>query len=174
MTASQPASAVIVRQIHYDDLAPLVEMNNRAIPAVSELTVSSLRELVEEALACIVAELDGKPAGLLLCLKEGTTSYASPNYAWVSSKLPQFAYIDRIFVDEAARGLRIGEALYDALARLQETRGRPMVCEVNSRPPNPGSMRFHERLGFRPIGEMDHGDKAVVFLQRDHTDGQPS
>ena len=37
---------------------------------------------------------------------------------------------------------------------------------MNERPANPGSLRFHKRLGFEPVGTMDHGDKAVVFLAR--------
>ena len=41
-------------------------------------------------------------------------------------------------------------------------------CEVNIRPPNPGSHRFHKRLGFHQVGERhyDGGDKAVAYYVR--------
>jgi len=36
--------------------------------------------------------------------------------------------------------------------------GRTLVtCEVNLHPPNPGSLRFHEGLGFRALGEQETG-----------------
>ncbi|WP_417671964.1 GNAT family N-acetyltransferase [Roseibium sp.] len=175
MTAAETHSTAIVRPVQASDLSALVEMNNQSVPAVSPLTLAELKELVTSALACLVAEIDGTPAGLLLCLKEGTSSYKSPNYAWVSANRSTFAYIDRIFIADSARGQRAGEALYQALFELPETQGRPFVCEVNSRPANPGSMRFHKRLGFTEIGEMDHGDKAVVFLERAaNSTGSPS
>lgn len=103
--------------------------------------------------------------GFLLCLGEGL-AYESANYRWLSRQRNRFAYIDRICVDEAARGNRIGEKLYFGLFQSLAGTKRPFVCEVNKRPPNPGSLRFHERLGFAQIGEEDHGEKAVIFMER--------
>lgn len=171
MTAEETGPDTIIRKLADSDIAALVEMNNLAVPAVSELTECALRDLVAAALICLVAEHAGRPAGLLLCLKEGASAYKSPNYAWVSNALERFAYIDRIFVDEAVRGRNLGEALYGTLFASSEAHGRPFVCEVNSRPPNPGSLRFHKRLGFEEIGTLDHGDKAVVFLKRSASTG---
>lgn len=167
MSLETRALRPLIRSVRDEDVDQLVELNNRAVPAVSDLTPASLKELLDSALTCLVAELEGRPVGMLLCLQEGTSSYKSPNYAWVSANVPAFAYIDRIFVAEEARGQQIGEQLYKALFDHEKTAGRPFVCEVNSRPPNPGSMKFHKRLGFSEIGEMDHGDKAVVFLKRE-------
>jgi predicted GNAT superfamily acetyltransferase len=33
---------------------------------------------------------------------------------------------------------------------------------VNLRPPNPGSQRFHERLGYRPMGVRESADGAYA------------
>ena len=42
--------------------------------------------------------------------------------------------------------------------------------EVNERPPNPGSLRFHLSVGFDVIGrreyQTDDGDKIVVFMSK--------
>lgn len=156
---------VQVRPVGPADLPCLLRMNNTAVPAVNALTLSDLEGLVADALVCLVAVRDGQPAGFLLCLAEGT-SYDSRNYLWMSARYPRFVYTDRICVDAACRGLRIGETLYQHLFELPETDRRPFVCEVNERPPNPGSLRFHTRLGFTEVGRADRGDKAVVFLER--------
>jgi len=50
-----------------------------------------------------------------------------------------------------------------------------VTLEVNLRPPNPGSMRFHERLGYQRVGELEHEGKedyAVVLYQRPMEDGR--
>jgi len=167
MTSTADTSpSALVRPAQKADLPQLLEMNNAAVPAVNELTLSELSDLVAEALVCLVAELDGQPAGMLLCLTEGL-DYDSRNYAWLSEHVGRFAYTDRICVAETARGQRIGEALYEALGRVPDVGNRPFVCEVNTRPENPGSLRFHKRLGFAEIGSQDHGEKAVVYLKRD-------
>lgn len=159
-------TALTIRPFQPGDLSALLSLNNAAVPAVNELTAEELLDLVNTALVCLVADLDGTPSGLLLCLGDGA-DYDSRNYAWLSARLENFAYTDRIFVDEALRGRKAGEALYEALFRRLAGTGRSFVCEVNERPPNPGSLRFHNRLGFREIGKADHGDKAVVYLKRE-------
>ncbi|GAA0775092.1 hypothetical protein GCM10009077_11830 [Roseibium denhamense] len=123
-------------------------------------------DLVAAALVCLVAQHNGTPAGFLLCIGNGT-DYQSPNYVWLSQKLDAFAYTDRICVSEELRGQNIGDALYKALFAHLAGTGRSFVCEVNERPPNPGSLRFHKRLGFAEIGTADHGEKAVIYLKRD-------
>ncbi|TYC55759.1 GNAT family N-acetyltransferase [Rhodobacterales bacterium] len=165
MTAEQILDLKI-RPFHPGDLSTLLPLNNAAVPAVNELSAEELLDLVNSALICLVAEVDGTPSGLLLCLGDGA-NYDSRNYIWLSERLSNFAYTDRIFVDEKLRGHKAGEALYNELFRQLAGSGRCFVCEVNERPPNPGSLRFHERLGFSEIGKADHGDKAVIFMKRD-------
>lgn len=159
------AQAVTIRPFKPGDLSQLLSINNAAVPAVGEVTAEELLDLINQALICLVAEVDELPAGFLLCI--GTDAdYASPNYKWLSENVSDFAYTDRINVDTDRRGLKIGEKLYQAIFDRFAGTGRSFVCEVNSRPPNPGSMRFHKRLGFEEIGTADHGDKAVVFLEK--------
>ena len=44
-----------------------------------------------------------------------------------------------------------------------------LTCEVNEDPPNPDSMQFHKKLGFRELGKQktEDGKKSVVILGRD-------
>lgn len=160
-----PEPAVSIRSFQPGDLNHLLPLNTSAVPAVNALTAEEFLDLINQALICLVAVADGRPAGFLLCIGNGT-KYDSPNYQWLSQQVATFAYTDRICVDETCRGLKIGEKLYQALFDQFTDTGRSFVCEVNSRPPNPGSLRFHKRLGFEEIGTADHGDKAVVFLRK--------
>lgn len=160
-----------IRPVRSSDLEVLLVLNNAAVPATSELDMKGLSALVDNSAACLVAERDNDVVGFLLCLCEGAP-YDSLNYLWVSRERQRFAYTDRICVADHARGNGIGEALYNALFELEKDSGRSVVCEVNERPPNPGSLKFHKRLGFRDIGRQDHGDKAVVYLERANDRGQ--
>jgi uncharacterized protein len=94
--------------------------------------------------------------------------YASLNYKWLSSRYDQFAYVDRIAVAKDQRGRNIGKALYDAVIERFADARDVLLAEVNLAPPNPGSLRFHKRNGFREVGERweIEGQKGVVYLER--------
>ncbi|MES0811541.1 GNAT family N-acetyltransferase [Roseibium sp. SCPC15] len=163
---SETAVAPKIRPFEPGDLSALLAMNNAAVPAVSEATAEKLLDLINAALVCLVAEKEGNAVGFLLCLSEGI-EYDSPNYHWLSERYSKFAYTDRICVDESTRGQKIGDAMYGALFNRMAGSGRTFLCEVNERPPNPGSLRFHNRLGFEEIGKADNGKVAVIYMQRD-------
>lgn len=163
---SDNISPAQIRTFQPGDLPHLLQLNNAAVPAVNELTAEELLDLVNSAIVVVVAAVDDVPAGFLLCVSDGT-GYESRNYLWLSERFSNFAYTDRICVDQSLRGQKIGDALYARLFAHLEGTGRSFVCEVNERPPNPGSLQFHKRLGFEEIGRADNGDKAVVYLKRD-------
>ncbi|MET1411907.1 GNAT family N-acetyltransferase [Roseibium sp. HPY-6] len=154
-----------IRPFQPGDLSTLLALNNSAVPAVNALTAEEMLDLVQSALVCLVAIVDGEPAGLLLCFADGA-DYESLNYRWLSERYANFAYTDRIVVDDRQRGRKIGDALYAALFSHPATSGRCFLCEVNERPPNPGSLRFHSRLGFEEVGKANNGDKSVVYMRR--------
>jgi len=58
-------------------------------------------------------------------------------------------YIDDICVDEAARGLGVGRALYGHILAYARERGCYNVT-LNVWTCNPGAMRFYEKLGLKP------------------------
>ena len=158
---------VAIRDARPSDLAALHALNAAATPAVGDVTEAELARLVGQAAFTGVAEHDGRPAGFILCLTEGA-AYASLNYAWIAGRYPAFAYCDRIAVDATVRGHGLGAALYEAAVDRFRGRRPVLTCEVNLAPPNPGSLRFHERLGFRRVGERwsDGGTKGVVYMEK--------
>ena len=58
-------------------------------------------------------------------------------------------YIDDICVDESARGLGAGRAVYDHIVEYARQRGCYNVT-LNVWTCNPGAMHFYERLGMKP------------------------
>ena len=58
-------------------------------------------------------------------------------------------YIDDICVDEAARGQRVGRALYEHILAYAREKGCYNVT-LNVWTCNPGAMRFYEKLGMTP------------------------
>ncbi|WP_417690931.1 GNAT family N-acetyltransferase [Roseibium sp.] len=160
-----PAEGLSIREYRTGDLASLISMNNKAVPAVNDLSAEELVDQIAQARTCLVAAEGEALLGFLLCYAE-KMDYDSRNYLWLNERLDRFFYTDRICVDEDHRGRRIGEKLYQALFAKFETEAVPFCCEVNTRPANPGSLRFHKRLGFEEIGEAEMGDKAVVYLKR--------
>lgn len=160
--------AVKVRDGRAADLDHLHRINEGAVPGVGTLSRERLEALLAESSTVLVAQNEREqPLGFVLVMHEGL-GYESLNYRWLSERYDRFAYVDRIAVDESARGLGIGEALYDAVIDRFAGKRPVLLAEVNLAPPNPGSLRFHQRLGFREIGERWAADrtKGVVYLER--------
>ena len=157
-----------IRPLATADHGWALALNNSEVPHVSGLDADSLVALIDLAALAAVAEIDGAPAGLLVAFLPGT-AYGSSNYRWFCDRYPAFVYIDRVIADPAVRGRGVGRALYDHAIEFGRGRAGILTCEVNEVPPNPASMRFHERLGFRPLGrqQTEGGAKSVVLLGLD-------
>ncbi len=155
--------------IHFEpateaDYQDILRLNEAAVPAVSSIDEPALAELHRQAQFLTLARSEGKLAGFLLVLNE-QADYASLNYQYFKNHYDRFLYVDRIVVSEACRGQGIGASLYTALFEAAPDIPR-VTCEVNVRPPNPGSLRFHGSLGFDVVGEQDTdgGAKRVALM----------
>ncbi len=103
--------------------------------------------------------------GFVVTLAPGA-DYQSENYTWFQSRSHDFLYVDRIVVSEGARDKGVGRLLYTAVFDEARALGAAEVfCEVNLEPPNPGSLRFHYRLGFEEVGQQaTKGGEVLVSL----------
>lgn len=158
------------------DHARIVALNAAEVAQTSAMDAARLAEL--EALACAhwVVETEGEVVAFLLAMDE-TAAYDNDNFRWFAARLPRFVYIDRIVVDARAAGHGLGRALYAALSDLARSRGiEAVVCEYNLDPPNPASKAFHDRLGFREIGQQHvaGGRKRVSMQLLNLNEGSPS
>lgn len=160
----------MIRPYDPADFQALYAINRANVPAVGTVSVEQFAWLLAESWACLVAESDDTAAGFVLVMVEGST-YQSANYLWFADRHDRFAYVDRIAVDARHQGKAIGAALYDAALDRLRAMDRPpamLCCEVNTRPPNPGSLRFHKRMGFVEVGQLASADgqKAVAMMER--------
>jgi len=161
-------TSIRVRDWVEADLPVLHVINEASVPGVGSLRREALEQLViNESAATLVAEGNGEPIGFVLCMVDGL-DYASLNYKWLSGRYDRFAYIDRVAVAENQRGKHVGAVLYDAVIARFAAIHQVLLAEVNLAPPNPGSLRFHKRQGFRDVGERweSEGQKGVVYLER--------
>jgi predicted GNAT superfamily acetyltransferase len=174
--STQPAAPVI-RPLSESDVEQLVVLNRAAVPAVNDIDAEEMRTLLAHSRLAVAVVDPAHPdpahpdavAGFVLALPPGV-DYASENYRWFSERGTGFLYVDRIVVAEGRRSAGLGAVLYAAVFAAARADGAVEVdCEVNVEPPNPGSLAFHARLGFREVGRQATKGGAVVvaLLARD-------
>ncbi len=144
--------------------SPLLALNNAHAEALTELSPSEWRRLLDQAFLVLFA---GEGDAFLVALDEGA-DYGSPNFLWFRGRFARFVYVDRVVVAAHARGRGLGRALYQTLIAHAGAAGHErIVSEVNSDPPNPGSDAFHAAMGFAVIGAatLSNG-KSVRYYAR--------
>jgi predicted GNAT superfamily acetyltransferase len=135
---------IVIRPLEARDLSVLHRMNQAAVTGVGSVTREEFTRLVFDlADVVLVATGDDGPLGFVLCMVEGV-DYGSLNYQWISRRYVSFAYVDRIAVAETARGLGIGQRLYEKAFRNYGGSRPVLMAEVNLEPPNPGLARDNQ------------------------------
>jgi predicted GNAT superfamily acetyltransferase len=161
MSNTQP----IIRTILPSDLLNVLEINNSNVPAVSELTLEKLQYLVEHSLHALVVERH-KICGFCITFAPDAP-YDSVNYQWFQDSYSDFVYLDRIALNPEAQGKGFGKLLYSYIETSMSTGApSPLCCEVNTQPPNPGSLRFHQAIGFEEVGRLSTSPNKSVCLLR--------
>lgn len=158
-------SIIEIRDVSAADLPEVLALNEQSVPSMNSLTMERMRWFAANAAYFRVAEISGAMAGFLICMAP-EAPYRSPNFLWLLERYRDFLYIDRIAVSARFRRRGIAGALYRDAASTAPTRFETLACEVNLRPRNPGSLRFHEQYGFEPVGTQDHGDVEVQYMIR--------
>jgi len=146
------------------DIDAALELNNFNTPAVGELDHVQLQFLIDHSLYSFAIGADTLHA-FCITFAPGAP-YTSVNYQWFSKKYTNFVYLDRIVVSEIMRNQTLGEKLYLAVEqRMIKDRCAPILtCEVNLNPPNHGSIRFHNRIGFHEVGQQESKPGLTVSL----------
>ena len=153
------------RRLTTDDVEAMWAINEEGLPGTGQVSQVELAALLDRSNLAMGCFKSGGMLGFVICLPPGT-DYGSLNYAWFDERYDAFVYVDRIAVAEVHRNKGVGSHLYDQVISFAETTLTPVAAEVNLEPPNPGSMRFHERFAFEEVGVLHHDAKSVSMLLR--------
>lgn len=160
-----------IRPYRDSDLDRLYAANVASVPGVGAATRAELASWIAMSTCLVSVDEPDQALGFITLIKPGTEAYESANLRWFedyqSNTGKSVIYVDRIALLPEARGQRLGEALYRAA--FEHFAGHDEIgCEVNTLPPNPGSHRFHQRLGFVEVGKQvfNPGEKAVMYYAR--------
>ncbi len=152
---------VTIRDLRPNDLEAAAAINNANTPAVGEASAEHLAHLLSESVFALGAVAADELAGFCIVLGPGA-DYSSVNYRWFDERYDDFVYLDRVAVAASARNAGVGTALYAEVERRAEAPW--FLLEVNLRPRNDGSLRFHHRLGFTEVGQQETDYGILVSL----------
>ncbi|MGI9222916.1 MAG: GNAT family N-acetyltransferase [Woeseiaceae bacterium] len=157
-----------LRDVENSDLEAVLRLNESAVPAVGKIDLQQMRWFAANAAYFRVITHEDNIAGFLIGMRPGT-DYASPNYRWFCDAYDDFGYIDRVAVAETARRHGLATRMYADFESVLPTEVIVLTCEVNTRPANESSMRFHERFGFKRVGSQatEGGTKEVALLAKE-------
>ena len=152
-----------IRLVEQEDLPKVWKLNELSVPNVSSISVAELEWFTQESKLFVVAVDKEQITGFMVVLAPGST-YMSLNYRYFSGHYSDFHYVDRIVIAEEYRGDGVGSLLYQYL--FDTTSSGVITCEVNLKPYNEGSFKFHKSKGFKEVArqQTDGGKKEVLLM----------
>lgn len=143
------------------DLPVIWQINQENVPAVGDETLEALTEIFQQSVIALSAVAVERVIGFCLVLSPGQ-KYESPNYIYFCERLNNFVYLDRVAVTGEFQGKGVGAALYREVEH--STDAELFALEVNTKPRNEGSLRFHAREGFVEMEELETRPGKIVSL----------
>ena len=157
---------ISIQDVHYRHLEDIHRLNQDNLPHVGSIGFQDIVYLFKEAIYFRIAVEEEEIAGVLIAF-DPMAGYKSPNFLWFKEHYDAFIYIDRIMIAPNSRRKRIAFRLYNDLEQFaKERKLSTMACEYNLRPSNETSRLFHQRYGFKEVGQQEtEGGKKTVSLQ---------
>ena len=162
MSTFQP----IVRHIVSTDVTRVLEINNANTPGVSELTMIELATDLKNSLHALVIDNEHGEVCAFCITFDPDAPEAGSNHEWFAERYKSFVYLDRIAIDSSHQNRGLGALLYQTVEQhmLNSAEHSLLCCEVNLEPPNPGSLRFHKRIGFTEVGQHSPQQGYLVSM----------
>ena len=151
------------RPLSQSDVHSIWSVNEQGLPGTGQVSEQEVSDLLKLSTLSIGIFQNEELVGFVICLSP-RTEYKSLNYAWFNEKYEDFIYVDRIAVSLDQRNKGIGSKIYEEVIVYSQEHETPVAAEVNLNPPNPGSLRFHNRFGFEEVGVLHHKEKSVTML----------
>jgi predicted GNAT superfamily acetyltransferase len=145
---------VSIRNAKTSDFKRIVEINALEVVHTSPMDLARLIELNSYSSFHRVVEIKGVVAAFLLTMS-ANSEYKNDNYDWFGSRYESFIYIDRIVVNADYAGFKLGSLLYNDLFEFSKMQSIECVCcEYNLIPSNIPSQKFHDKFGFKEVGQQ--------------------
>ena len=144
----------------------VLSLNQDSLPAVSQLDLKKMNYFLQISSYFKIFKIDDKPVGFLIGLKP-RKDYKSENYIWINQRYDSFIYVDRIIIDINYRNRGLGFYFYNHLIKSMVGKVESVFCEVNIKPYNEQSIKFHKKYGFEEVGNQDteKGKKRVAYMR---------
>ena len=166
MSTFQPA----VRDIETADLPRVLEINNANTPGVSELTFTELETDLENSLHALAIDNEQGEVCAFCITFDPSAPDAGDNHRWFAERYKSFVYLDRIAINSNHQNRGLGALLYQSVEQhmIHSSEYSLLCCEVNLEPPNPGSLRFHQHIGFTEVGQSipEYANYRVSYLSK--------
>ena len=150
-------------------LPRVVEINDANTPGVGELALAELQKDLKNSLHALAIDNElGEVCAFCITFAPDAPD-GGANHQWFAERYESFVYLDRIAIDSDHQNHGLGALLYQFVEQkmLNSVDHLLLCCEVNLEPPNPGSLRFHKRIGFSECGvESTAPGYVVTYLQK--------
>ena len=152
-----------IRRAQDKDLPKILELNNIESKWVGKKEISFFQRYMNIPFFSVIEDTS-KVVGFLMAM-DHDTDYDSINFLWFKNKFKKYYYIDRVIVDESMRGKGVASLLYKEV--INKKGNMPLVAEVAIEPPNEGSVKFHDKVGFKEVGTLTSDGKKVRMYYLD-------
>ncbi|MGJ8697007.1 MAG: GNAT family N-acetyltransferase [Verrucomicrobiaceae bacterium] len=156
---------MILRPATPSDASAILALNDEAVAVTSPMDAEKIQHLFDLSALSLVAKEHDQILGFLIGITDHAP-YQNGNYQWFSGRLKNFFYIDRVVISPQAQGKGLGQKFY---SHIQEWALKnqliQLAAEMDLHPPNTGSLNFHQKNGFTPIGQRTLENGKTVSMQ---------
>jgi predicted GNAT superfamily acetyltransferase len=149
------------------DFESILQINQAAQPGVLSLSLPEPERIKNEAAVFCALKANGKCRAYVIAYSRDST-YDGEEFRWLQKNVTdKFLYIDQIAVASESHGGGFGTRVCEFMERFAVMNDFTcLCCEVNLKPPNPQSERFHLRREFREIGRLETADGRIVAVMK--------
>jgi len=146
------------------DLKSILSLNQDSIPAVSSSNLEMMKHFLTICDYFKICEINGEIIGFLNALLP-SKDYKSEHYKWFNDRYKSFIYVDRIIFNKSYQNQGYGTVFYDDLKNSIKNKSLDIACEINTKPFNKQSIKFHKKYGFKKVGRKDINiEKSVIYM----------
>ena len=156
----------------YDEnyVSDIYIINQDNVPEVGSLdSIDQQKKLLSVSSYHSILLEDDELIGFAICFRE-SRPYWSENYKYFENKLDRFLYVDRIAIRNDYRRQGHAKRMYEDIFNFAGQDGLTVTAEVNTKPANQGSIRFHEYMGFKEVGVRSFDDHDVAYFEANQTE----